>query len=64
MKNSFYTAGFLFVTVCVSLCGAADFVMSQEVDLNGDGVLDNIRLSDNLESSEFTLFVGARAKGF
>lgn len=59
MKKWFCIAGFITATIGVSLCCAFDFVMSQAIDLNGDGVIDNIRLSADPESGEFTLFVGA-----
>ncbi|MBE0433547.1 hypothetical protein IBX73_08800 [candidate division WOR-3 bacterium] len=59
MEQCLRLALLLYMAAGVSLCGAFDFVMSQAIDLSGDGVVDSIRLSASPENGEFTLFVGA-----
>jgi hypothetical protein len=58
MKKQFYIAGFLCITICVSLTGAQNFMMSAESDLNNDGTTDSIRLSEVEETGAFTLTAG------
>ena len=57
MNKRVYIADFLFVTICVSWCWALDFVMSHEADLNGDGMVESIRITEQGAAGEFILYI-------
>jgi hypothetical protein len=58
MKKWFYGAGILFAILSVQRGSALDFVMSQETDLNNDGIVEHIRLTEQPATGEFTVSVG------
>ena len=58
MNKWLHIACMACTTICVSWASPLDFVMSQQVDLNGDGVTDSIWILAQPDG-EFTLFVGS-----
>jgi hypothetical protein len=60
MNKWFDVACLAFVAICISWASPFDFVISQQVDLNGDGVNDSIWISTQPDG-EFTLYIGANS---